>query len=50
MCGEKAYGELDDGIAQDHPRVCGEKVGFSRNDVRPAGSPPRVRGEVALAS
>ena len=30
----------------DHPRVCGEKKVIVCNAVVPAGSPPRVRGEV----
>ena len=30
---------------EDHPRVCGEKVGFDKKFGREFGSPPRVRGK-----
>ena len=33
---------------EDHPRVCGEKVLASIAAMSVAGSPPRVRGKVAL--
>ena len=33
---------------EDHPRVCGEKVGISGRLIFALGSPPRVRGKVAL--
>ena len=32
----------------DHPRVCGEKVRITVNDLMSIGSPPRVRGKVRL--
>ena len=32
---------------RDHPRVCGEKSWSSTTDIRPAGSPPRMRGKGA---
>ena len=32
----------------DHPRVCGEKYTTFRNQLKTAGSPPRVRGKVCL--
>ena len=31
----------------DHPRVCGEKYTTFRNQLKTAGSPPRMRGKVA---
>ena len=31
---------------QDHPRVCGEKQSATINNLRQAGSPPRMRGKV----
>ena len=34
--------------AEDHPRVCGEKCSPLKQAGSRAGSPPRVRGEVAL--
>ena len=30
---------------QDHPRVCGEKYTTFRNQLKTAGSPPRMRGK-----
>ena len=33
------------GIAQDHPRVCGEKVETDRLEHARIGSPPRMRGK-----
>ena len=33
------------GTAQDHPRVCGEKKGYTKNRKSTPGSPPRVRGK-----
>ena len=33
---------------QDHPRVCGEKTVFRTNGPTTEGSPPRMRGKVAL--
>ena len=30
---------------KDHPRVCGEKKQQQREQVRNAGSPPRMRGK-----
>ena len=32
----------------DYPRVCGEKLSTTSTDIHPAGSPPRVRGKVAV--
>ena len=32
-------------LAEDHPRVCGEKVDGGRNRSRQMGSPPRMRGK-----
>ena len=32
-------------VAEDHPRVCGEKLHRCRRSSRPEGSPPRVRGK-----
>ena len=32
-------------VCQDHPRVCGEKVGPGRASHEGMGSPPRVRGK-----
>ena len=34
--------------AEDHPRVCGEKMPAVGDLVKVEGSPPRVRGKVAL--
>ena len=34
--------------ARDHPRVCGEKVTGTDADDADVGSPPRVRGKVAI--
>ena len=34
------------GAVQDHPRVCGEQGPAGKQVLRPAGSPPRVRGTV----
>ena len=31
--------------ARDHPRVCGENIKTGLRGLRPAGSPPRVRGK-----
>ena len=33
-------------LSEDHPRVCGEKDFSTLEDVRAAGSPPRMRGKV----
>ena len=30
-------------LAEDHPRMCGEKLSTTSTDIHPAGSPPRVR-------
>ena len=35
-------------VARDHPRVCGEKRPCRARKMQGAGSPPRVRGKVAL--
>ena len=35
-------------LAQDHPRVCGEKRPDWKNEVELVGSPPRVRGKDAI--
>ena len=35
---------------RDHPRVCGEKVVYSRYDQESTGSPPRVRGKAGRKS
>ena len=35
-------------IAEDHPRVCGEKARTLIVQDEPQGSPPRVRGKAAL--
>ena len=32
----------------DHPRLCGEKDNFSRNDILGIGSPPPMRGKVIV--
>ena len=32
-------------IVRDHPRACGEKTAVTINQLRQAGSPPRVRGK-----
>ena len=34
----------------DHPRVCGEKSSSIMAQVRPVGSPPRMRGKVLLTN
>ena len=34
--------------SRDHPRVCGEKDYISREALKEAGSPPRVRGKVLV--
>ena len=33
-------------VSRDHPRACGEQVGWSIGGIRARGSPPRVRGTV----
>ena len=33
-------------VSQDHPRLCGEKLLFSPQDMLHAGSPPPMRGKV----
>ena len=30
----------------DHPRVCGEKLGYEHQYIMQLGSPPRMRGKV----
>ena len=37
-------------VAEDHPRVCGEKSIRMLDPIFTLGSPPRVRGKVALMS
>lgn len=36
--------------AQDHPRVCGEKTALLRPPQTTTGSPPRMRGKVAVGA
>ena len=36
------------GLKKDHPRACGEQVKFACCNTSTAGSPPRVRGTVAV--
>ena len=33
---------------QDHPRLCGEKIAFTNNDVFRNGSPPPMRGKACI--
>ena len=35
---------------QDHPRVCGEKIGQSDRAARHLGSPPRMRGKATAGT
>ena len=43
--GKSLFANISDNIAQDHPRVCGEKFGTDAVNVGKQGSPPRVRGK-----
>ena len=40
----------DEGLLEDHPRVCGEQVEFSGATPYDVGSPPRVRGTAKSGS
>ena len=45
-CAGKSYDYTDNnGVKQDHPRVCGEKRYFQHPAPMTSGSPPRVRGK-----
>ena len=39
---------LQNGIAEDHPRLCGEKFRLALGDNDFTGSPPPMRGKVSL--
>ena len=43
--GKSFVGQLHELVAQDHPRVCGEKLGNANITVQNQGSPPRMRGK-----
>ena len=48
-CAGKSFsGTLVSPVSLDHPRVCGEKVGFVFQLACPLGSPPHVRGKETL--
>ena len=48
--GKRQRDGLASAVGEDHPRVCGEKVRATRAELNRQGSPPRVRGKVALAT
>ena len=43
--GKSQVHNVQDGLGQDHPRVCGEKSGIAAPRATNIGSPPRVRGK-----
>ena len=44
--GKSATAKRQTHVQRDHPRVCGEKTAATINELRQAGSPPRMRGKV----
>ena len=36
-------------LPQDHPRLCGEKLGITANAYNDRGSPPPMRGKVSFS-
>ena len=48
-CAGKSFGKSATlSVAEDHPRVCGEKLASHTSEVVFLGSPPRVRGKGAF--
>ena len=43
--GKRRHERMGRQNGQDHPRVCGEKLGFARELIPSLGSPPRMRGK-----
>ena len=43
--GKSAVNESETTETEDHPRLCGEKCFYRRNELRKAGSPPPMRGK-----
>ena len=43
--GKRFFEDADNVVDEDHPRMCGEKVSYSRRMRRKVGSPPHVRGK-----
>ena len=43
--GKRVDINTNDGVLEDHPRVCGEKFFPNRKQRKAMGSPPRVRGK-----
>ena len=48
--GRRPIYRKDERNPEDHPRRCGEKIDRVNRQIKQAGSPPRVRGEVVLDS
>ena len=46
--GKSCIWRIKRGESEDHPRVCGEKRGDRVRRGQRGGSPPRVRGKVAV--
>ena len=39
-----------EGLKEDHPRICGEKLISVKGESRPVGSPPHMRGKASVRS
>ena len=48
--GKSASSAVTSTSARDHPRVCGEKIGWRAKVASSIGSPPRVRGKAVYSA